>query len=77
MEIRGHRSNAVRTYTSDKIRRQASAAIQGAIKLGDEIMECDANGHIVKRKGDQSDTDDFEPESKKLRTPKTPSVTKM
>ena len=49
MEVGGHTSNAARMYKhiSDKIRRQASAAIQGAIKLGDDVMKCDENGQIV------------------------------
>ena len=33
---------------SDKIRHQASAAIQGAIKVGEDILVCDENGYMVK-----------------------------
>ena len=76
MEVGGHRSiGGVHTYkhTSDKIRRQASAAIQGGIKVGEDILVCDENGNIVKRNDiadKESDMEDFEKVGMKIRTPK-------
>ena len=70
MEVGGHRFVAgVRMYkhTSDKIRCQASAAIQGAIKVGEDILVCDENGNIIKsNEAENSESEVFEANPKAI-----------